>query len=504
MDLKLRMPNLCRDENDGEGQLGERVDVVSQSFNSSVLSLCVQGIFEFEEAIGDISRYKKAFANAILSSNPLFSCIMKADDRGVMRWQKTAVNTDNHTFIVEFPPGKESYDAVVDEYISKLTLTPLDQSRPLWEIHFLNYKTNKAGATMVVKIHHSLGDGISLMSALFSIFRRVDNPHLPPSFPTPKRNITSTSSDITVAKFLPRLSYMMLVLWYTLVDIISCLLRMIRWIDDSKLPIRGPRGVENMPVALVSATFPLKDIKQIKNSVGGTVNDVMTGIIFSGMQRYLQMSLSAVGEHGLQDAYKRRFEQPKDAVIKQLKNSKLTALSMINTRAMAGLQNMEEMLKPKAQVPWGNHFGFLPVQVPLMGKLENPLDIVKMAKQRIDRHKISLGVFLVAKLPRLIAMLKGQQALSRYLYNTLSNTTMMLSNMIGPMEKVAIYGNPIKRFSFFVTGLPQTLGVFIVSYMDSVLVQVHAHKDYVDADILVKCFIEAMEEIKKSQFHYGI
>jgi len=47
------------------------------------------------------------------------------------------------------------------------------------------------------------------------------------------------------------------------------------------------------------------------------------------------------------------------------------------------------------------------------------------------------------------------QAISRYLYNTLSNTTMMLSNMIGPMEKVAIHGNPIKSFSFFVTGLPQ-------------------------------------------------
>jgi len=49
-------------------------------------------------------------------------------------------------------------------------------------------------------------------------------------------------------------------------------------------------------------------------------------------------SLYAVGEHGLQDAYKKRFEPSKDAVIKQLKNSKLTALSMINTRAMAGLQ----------------------------------------------------------------------------------------------------------------------------------------------------------------------
>lgn len=357
---------------------------------------------------------------------------------------------------------------------------------------------------MVVKVHHSLGDGISLMSTLFSIFRRVGNPHLPPTFPTAKRSIKSTSPDITVAKFFPRLGYMMLVLWYTLVDVISSVLRAIGRIDDSKLPIRGPRGVEKMPVALVSATFPLEDIKQIKNSVGGTVNDVITGIIFLGMQRYLHISLSAVGEYGIQDAYKKRFDRPKDDVIKQLKNSKLTALSMMNTRTMAGLQNMEEMLKPKAQVPWGNHIGFLPVELPLMGNLENPLDFVKMAKQRLDRHKISLGVFFLGKLPRYIAMLKGRRAMCRYIYNALSNTTMMISNMIGPMEKVAIYGNPIKSFSFFVTGLPQALGVFILSYMDSVLVQVHAHKDYVNADILVNCFMEAMEEMKKSQFHYVI
>jgi hypothetical protein len=76
MGLKLCMPNLCKGEQDMEEQLGQRVDVISRSFNSSLLSLCVQGIFEFEEAITDISSYNKACANALLSSNPLFSCIM--------------------------------------------------------------------------------------------------------------------------------------------------------------------------------------------------------------------------------------------------------------------------------------------------------------------------------------------------------------------------------------------------------------------------------------------
>ena len=70
---------------------------------------------------------------------------------------------------------------------------------------------------------------------------------------------------------------------------------------------------------------------------------------------------------------------------------------------------MDEMLKPNAQVPWGNHFVVFILRVPLTGKLENPLDFVKMAKHRIDKQKISLAVFLTVKLPRYIEMLTGQQ-----------------------------------------------------------------------------------------------
>ena len=36
-----------------------------------------------------------------------------------------------------------------------------------------------------------------------------------------------------------------------------------------------------------------------------------------------------------------------------------------------------------------------------------------------------------------------------------------------------------------------------MTYMDTVLVQVHDHKDYVDVNILVKCFMEPSDEIKK-------
>jgi hypothetical protein len=74
--------------------------------------------------------------------------------------------------------------------------------------------------------------------------------------------------------------HFILLVWYTMVDVISSSLRAIGWIDDSQLPIRGPPGVEHMPTALSSATFLLEDIRQIKNSVGGVCDrHMLTALI---------------------------------------------------------------------------------------------------------------------------------------------------------------------------------------------------------------------------------
>jgi len=47
----------------------------------------------------------------------------------------------------------------------------------------------------------------------------------------------------------------------------------------------------------------------------------------------------------------------------------------------------------------------------------------------------------------------------------------------------------------------QTLYVSILSYMDTIKVQVMAPKAYIDANMLSKCFMEAFEEIKEASIH---
>ena len=67
------------------------------------------------------------------------------------------------------------------------------------------------------------------------------------------------------------------------------------------------------------------------------------------------------------------------------------------------MQNIDEMLKPKTQASLGNHFALLHVWVPIMGKVENPLEFVRREKYIMDRHKMSLGVFINAKILRCLA-----------------------------------------------------------------------------------------------------
>lgn len=82
------------------------------------------------------------------------------------------VNVQDHVFVVNIDLIKgeieEDGESFVEDYVSRLTMLPLDKLRPLWDIHILNIKTSDAEAVCVIGSHHSLGDGTSLMSLLDS------------------------------------------------------------------------------------------------------------------------------------------------------------------------------------------------------------------------------------------------------------------------------------------------------------------------------------------------
>ena len=105
--------------------------------------------------------------------------------KGEKRWKEVEVKLKDHVKVPIFPDGMSTkvYDGCLDDYLSSIAMEELPQNQPLWEVHVINLPTTNAAATFIFKVHHAIGDGISLMSALLSCFRRVDDPAIPLTFP---------------------------------------------------------------------------------------------------------------------------------------------------------------------------------------------------------------------------------------------------------------------------------------------------------------------------------
>ncbi|KAA8526365.1 hypothetical protein F0562_008432 [Nyssa sinensis] len=350
----------------------EPVSPTGQFFNSSVLSVSVLSILESEIPIDD-SPTMALLKDVFLPINPRFSCIMVRDKKGAKQWKRVEVKLSDHINVPIFPDGKspEFYDDYLDDYLSKIAMDQLPQSRPLWEIHLIKYPTSNAAGILVFKLHHALGDGFSLMGALLSCLQRADNPSLPLTFPKFQANTKLDRKDEGIFKSVPRV-------FSSLVNTVSdfgwSLLKS-SLVEDDRTPIRsGDDGVEFRPITITTMTFSLDYIKQIKANLQVTINDVITGIFFFGTRLYMQETNQ------------------------KLKNGQSTALVLINTRNIGGYKSIQEMIKTQSsETSWGNQFGFLHVSIPKLNGADhcsNPIDFVFEAQQIIKQKRNSAAVYL--------------------------------------------------------------------------------------------------------------
>ncbi|KAJ0966871.1 hypothetical protein J5N97_023788 [Dioscorea zingiberensis] len=153
------------------------VSPIGQYLSSSVLNVTILVVFDSTIPVDD-SHAISALENIFLPLNPRFSSIMVRDEDGVQKWRKVKVKLEEHVKVPVFPQGLEKYDECLQEYITKISMEPLPFSRPLWDIHIIKYPTSSAAGNFLFRLHHALGDGFSLMAALFACLKRADDPSL--------------------------------------------------------------------------------------------------------------------------------------------------------------------------------------------------------------------------------------------------------------------------------------------------------------------------------------
>lgn len=178
-------------------------------------------------------------------------------ETGSIKWVPTNVNIDDHVIVPELDSNIKFPDKFVDDYISNLSRSPIDNSKPLWDLHILDIKTTNDEGTGVFRVHHSLGDGFSLMTLFLSNTRQSSNTQALPTFPMNKN-----SGYIKFTSFWSRIE----VFWNSIVAVMMFVFTLL-FLKDTDTPVKGTVGIENRPRRFVRKSVSLADVKAVKDAM---------------------------------------------------------------------------------------------------------------------------------------------------------------------------------------------------------------------------------------------
>lgn len=218
-----------------------------------------------------------------------------------------AFSLDHHLQEITLPdPG--GY-AELQHLINQLMSTRLDFDHPLWSMHVVqNYR---GGSALVLRVHHVIADGISMVGVLLSVtddYPNPPSPHNRSGEPDESKNPGSLLEEAleavikhatTAASTVLRMSEKFI---REILDALSSpdkamelakagnegaqtIRRLLLMGPDPDTLFRGELDVAK--VAAWSQPIPLPQVKEVKNRLGGTVNDVLINAVTGGIRRFL-------------------------------------------------------------------------------------------------------------------------------------------------------------------------------------------------------------------------
>ncbi|XP_035542733.1 O-acyltransferase WSD1-like isoform X3 [Juglans regia] len=455
---------------------GEPLSPAARFFHAPRFNVYIIAIMGFKTRINpDVV---KAGLEQTLVKHPRFSSKMVVDGNKYCKnkkWTQTKVNLEDHIIVPELDPNIEFPDSFVEDYVSNVTRTPLDLSKPLWELHILNIKTSDAEAVGVFRIHHSMGD----------VKKRAGS--------------TFNSRDGFWWFFLAIWLFLRLI-WNTFEDVLL-FVATILFLNDTKTPIKGAPGVELNVKKFVHRIVSLDDIKLVKNAMNTTVNDVVVGLTQAGLSRYLNhryIHSSCTGG-----------EEQKDGRVKESnsnipKGIRLRTVILVNLRKSAGIQDMADMMAKGSKIRWGNVIGylFLPFTIALQ---DDPLDYVRKAKAIIDRKKLSLEPIFTSTCLGLVFRTFGTKVPAAIIRRAFSNITMATSGVIGPQEEISFYGHPIAYLAPTVYGPPISLVVHFQSYVNKMTISLSVDPSVIpDPHELCNDIEESLKLVRDAAINKGL
>ncbi len=211
---------------------------------------------------------------------------------GDMAWLDAPQIDPEYHFCHEILPAGAQDDAL-DELASRIASEPLDKTRPLWRVYFVE-GLPEGHVAYISKIHHAVADGLASAELISRMFQTTPNsigllpPPIEPNEPVPPwRRLLASSlrPELARQRDLPDL------LWRSIrASFIGMRLRRERR-GKPAVAFAGPMTRFNLPLTpnriFRHVTLPLHSLQTVKNAFGTTLNDVFLTLVGGAIHRYL-------------------------------------------------------------------------------------------------------------------------------------------------------------------------------------------------------------------------
>lgn len=396
----------------------------------------------------DYDRYRRTLEARLL---PLDRFTMRVvDDHRLLsgpHWEPDRhFDLDAHIHRVALPaPGDM---AALQNFLSDLASTPLDFSKPLWQIHLV--ENVLGGSAMVLRFHHCIGDGTAMNAVMYRLMDTT------PGAPVARADLSAGHADKEqeshgwnpldallkpvrsalemsrkVADTVLDEGIEMLLHPEHLRDLTSAagtgaatLSNALMMTPDPATPLKGKLGVQKH--VAWSSRVSLEDVRRIGRQADAKVNDVLLAAVAGALRGYL------IGRET--DVY----------------NLEVRAVVPVDLRP------------PERALNLGNEFGLIFLALPL--GIADPIARMAEVKQRMDALKRSPEAVIMFGLLNVFGVTPTQ--VEEPVVNLFgSKATAVMTNVAGPRDALYIAGNRISNMMFWV---PQAgrlgMGVSIMSY----------------------------------------
>jgi len=439
--------------------------------------MVITAFMEFERPV-DLKRLR-ATIEARLSSFPRFRkrVVPPASGIGIPVWESDPhYDIRSHISRVGLPrPGGK---AELQEMISDLMTTPLDPSKPLWQVHLIEDYGD--GCVVLFRIHHCIADGMALVHVLLAAADKEADAPWPEPLPESERRRSSFDVNwplIGLVKTVQKATEAVrelgekwvegfgnslfhwdwdhLLEWtrkgsQTSTEVGKVVSKLMLMPSDPATAFKGTLGVRKC--AAWTDPLPLETIKRVGRAIhGATINDVLISSVSGSMRRYLETRNYPVNKLDLR------------------------VLVPVNIR------------KPGTEVELGNRFSLVFLSLPVY--IEDPVLRLQEVKRRMDRLKGSQDAAVIFGLLSVVGVLPP------YLAKTIlpffsDKASAVLTNVPGPRQPLYFAGEKIHSIMFWVPRAGSIgLGISILSYEGKVTVGIAADEGLMpDAEVLLEAF----------------